>query len=170
VVSQWPTSGNKDWWAVHTKARHEKVTAKAFDRLGLSCYLPLVNFERRTGGRSVHVQLPLFPGYLFLRADGNERLAALQTRKAVRIFGVGDQEQFQESLNHIHQMVTSDQPVDVYPGIQEGRRCRITRGPLRGLEGTVIRRRGVSRIFVALEVLGQSAETEIDGASLDVLD
>ncbi len=158
------------WWAVHTKSRQEKALASDLERLGVGCFLPLARVRRRSAGRTVETQIPLFPGYLFMCGNEEERIAVLRTRRVVRVLDVGDQERLKDSLRQIHRMVTSDQPVDLYPGIRPGRRFRIVSGPLRGIEGTVFRRHGVSRIYVAIDMLGQSAEAEIDAASLEMTD
>ena len=158
------------WWVVHTRARQEKALARDLGRQSISFYLPLARVERRWGRRRTQIQIPLFPGYLFMRGGEDERLATVQTSRVARVLDVCDQQRLREALGHIRQMVESERPVDLYPGIRKGRRCRVVRGPLRGLEGTVLRRQGAFRVFVAVEVLGQSAETEIDGASLEVCD
>lgn len=165
-----PDSFAGRWWAVHTKSRQEKALAGDLGRLGVGCFLPLVRIRRRSTGRTVETQVPLFPGYLFICGSDEQRIAALRTQRIVRVLDVADQERLKEALRYIHRMVTSDQPVDLYPGIRPGRRCRIVSGPLRGIEGTVFRRRGVSRIYVAIDMLGQSAEAEIDAAALEMID
>lgn len=165
-----PDSFTGRWWAVHTKSRQEKALASDLGRLGVGCFLPLARVRRRRAGRTVEAQYPLFPGYLFMCGNEEERIAALRTRRIVRVLDVGHQERFKDSLRHIHRMVTSDQPVDLYPGIRPGRRCRIASGPLRGIEGTVLRRHRAFRICVAIDMLGQSAEAEVDAASLEMLD
>ena len=158
------------WWVVHTLARHEKALARDLERKAIDYYLPLARVERRWGRRRAQIQIPLFPGYLFMRGGEEERLSTVQTKRVARVINVHDQQRLKEALGHIRRMVESGRPVDLYPGIRKGRRCRIVRGPLRGLEGVVLRRQGVFRVFVAVEILGQSAETEIDGASLEVSD
>lgn len=158
------------WWAVHTKSRNEKALARDLDQLGIGCFLPLARVDRRHSGRTTQVHLPLFPGYLFMCGEAEDRYAALNTRRAVRVIDVGDQDGFKTSLRHIHCMVNSDRPVDVYPGIRRGRLVRVARGPLLGLEGVVLRRRGVCRIYVAIDMLGHSAEVEVDGGVLEVID
>lgn len=165
-----PDSFAGRWWAVHTKPRQEKALASDLGKLEVHCFLPLARVRRRSGGRTVETQHPLFPGYLFMCGNEEERLAALRTHRIVRVLDVGDQEGLRDSLRHIHRLVTSGQPVDPYPGIKPGRRYHVTSGPLRGLEGTVLRRNGISRIYVAVEMFGQSVEAEIDAALLELVD
>jgi transcription antitermination factor NusG len=158
------------WWLVHTKARNEKALAADLDRLGVGCYLPLAHTSRRYGGRTVFVDIPLFPGYLFLSGGPEERLAALGTNRVANVIRVVAQERLKADLRQIFRVTTSNTPVDVYPGIRRGRRCRVTHGCLKGIEGVVIRRRGVCRVYISVVALGQSAEVEIDASLLAIVE
>lgn len=159
-----------DWWVVHTKPRQEKALAEDLTKLRISHFLPLVSTRRKTAGRTIQRYLPLFPSYLFLSGGGDERYATLMTHRVVNVIPVHDQEQIRQDLQQIYRVVCSEAPVDLYPAIRQGRRCRVTGGPLAGLEGTVLRRRDVCRVYVGVQVLGQSAELEIDPALLEVIE
>jgi transcription antitermination factor NusG len=158
------------WWLVRTKSRMEKALATELDRLNIGFYLPLLNTRRCYGGRRSEVRLPLFPGYLFLCGDEEARYATLTTHRAAQIIEVTDQERLKRELRQIYRVTASEEPVDLYPGLQTGRRCRITQGSLQGIEGVVIRRHGHCRIYLGVEVLGQSVEVEVDPAILETID
>lgn len=158
------------WWLVRTKSRMEKALATELDRLHIGCYLPLLSTQRRHGGRICRVSLPLFPGYLFLCGDEEARYATLTTHRVAQIIEVTDQAQLKRELRQIYRVTASDELVDLYPGLQVGRRCRITQGSLQGIEGVVIRRRGHCRIYLGVQVLGQSVEVEVDPAILEMID
>ena len=158
------------WWVVHTKPRNEKALAADLDRIGIGCFLPLARVKRQYGGRTTYVRIPLFPGYPFLSGGEEERYATLMTHRAANVIRVVDQERLSTDLTHIYRVVASEEPVDLYPAIRSGRRCRVLRGPLKGLEGVVLLRRDVSRVYVSVDVLGQSAELEIDVSLLEVLE
>jgi len=158
------------WWLVHTKSRMEKALSADMDRLGVHHFLPLIQTRRRYGGRGFDVSLPLFPGYLFLCGSEDERYATLMTHRAAKVIPVVDQERLKAELRQVYRVTRGDQPVDLYPGLRRGCRCRVTSGSLAGLEGILLRRRGIYRVYVGVEALGQSAELEIDPAMLEVLD
>ncbi len=155
------------WWLVHTKSRCEKALAADLDRHRIGYFLPLARMRRRHGGRPVEVLLPLFPSYLFLCGGADERYAALMTHRAAQVIEVVDQERLKDELRQIHRVTASCQPVGLYPGLKRGQRCRVIAGPLAGLEGVVLRSRDWCRVYVGVEVLGQSAELEIDPALLE---
>lgn len=158
---------DRRWWLVHTRPRHEKALAADLDRKGIGCFLPLVRVKRRWAGRESHVRIPLFPGYLFLDGTEEARYAALVTCRTVNVINVVDQEGLKRDLQEVYRLTVSEEPVDLYPGIRKGRRCRVIDGPLKGLEGVVLRRRDVCRVYIAVEALLQSAEVEIDVSLLE---
>ena len=43
-------------------------------------------------------------------------------------------------------------------------------GPLKGIEGRLIRRKNIDRLVLQVHVLGQAVSTEIDAALLEVID
>ncbi len=157
------------WWLVHTKPRHEKALAEDLDRKGIGCFLPLVCVNRRYAGRPVRVRIPLFPGYLFLNGTEDARHAALVTSRTVNVIKVVDQEGLKRDLREVRRLTVSEEPVDLYPGVREGRRCLVIGGPLKGLEGVVLRRRDLCRVYIAVHALLQSAEIEIDASLLEAI-
>ena len=51
-----------------------------------------------------------------------------------------------------------------------GGRFRVRTGPLRGLEGTVVRRHGGERLVVAVRFLNQGASVEVEDVDLETID
>ena len=158
------------WWLVHTKSRNEKALAGDLDTLRIDHFLPLVQVKRRYASRLWCADIPLFPGYLFMCGGDDEHYATLMTHRAAAVIRVVDQERLRTELRHVYLVTMSREPVDLYPGLRRGRRCRVVRGSLAGLEGIVLRRRGSCRIYVGVEALGQSAELEIDPSLVEPID
>ncbi len=158
------------WFVLHTKARNEKAVAEDLEKLHIQHFLPLVRYRRTWGGKVRSVSVPLFPGYVFLCGRDEDRLTALKTRRVANVLLVANQEQLRSDLRQIHRVVESEEPVDLYPKLRCGARCRVIRGSLAGLEGVVIRRKGPWRVYVGVAFLGQSAELEIDPSELMLLD
>lgn len=159
-----------EWWVVHTRSRNEKALALDLERRGVGHFLPLIHTVRKHGSRRVHVDLPLFPSYLFLCGGEVERYTALMTHRAAAVIRVVDQGRLKQELRQIYRVTCSDQPVDLYPRLRRGTRCRIIRGSLCGVEGVVVRRRDLCRVYLGVEVLGQSAELEIDPSYVEVIE
>jgi len=158
------------WWAIYTRARNEKIVAAFLDAAEVSYFLPIVRHGRSTRARVQYVDLPLFPGYLFICGDSHARLAALKTNRVAKVLEVSDQEKLKSDLAQIHRLLDSGEPVDLFPNLCRGARCRVRSGVLAGLEGVVLRRRGMWRVYISVEFIGQSAELEVDSAMVEIID
>lgn len=156
------------WWVVHTRSRNEKLVALALARQGVGHYLPLVHLRRTYATRQGQVSLPLFPSYLFLWGEADAREKAWQTKRVANILQVEDQERLTAELRQVQRALQSGEGVELYPSLRVGRRCRISGGSLKGLEGVVIRRGRRCRMYLAVKMLGQSAVIEIEAALLEV--
>lgn len=155
------------WWVLHTRARNEKVVANELARQQVEYYLPLVRVVRTYAKRKAVFMVPLFPGYLFLNGEYRAYEVALKTNRVANILKVDDQVRLHAELRQIYTVVASGEPVDLYPSLRKGRRCRVTAGTLRGVEGVILRRGRHCRMFLSVTMLGQSAVVEIDAALLE---
>jgi transcription antitermination factor NusG len=158
------------WWVVHTRSRHEKVVAEALAKRRVPHYLPLARMIRTYEKCRINVELPLFPGYMFIGGGHEACDAAWKTNRVANILEVKNQEQLRGELAQIYQVLRSGETVDLQPALQAGRRCRIVGGALEGLEGVIQRRGRHCRMHLAVTILGQSAVVEVDGALLEPLD
>jgi transcriptional antiterminator RfaH len=159
------------WWVLQTKARHEKTFACELRELGIDHFLPLVSVPRTYGRRRVHVQLPLFPGYVFVAfAFDEDRIHSLRTQRVARTLPVDDQERLRGELENIRRALILGERVRLYPGIKIGRKCRVVAGPLKGLEGTVVRRNKKGRIYLEVATLGQSAMADVELMHLEAVE
>src|ERR1700693_4802168 len=76
-----------NWYAAYTCAQHEKSVAKQLELRSIECFLPLYEKMSRWKDRRTKVQLPLFPGYVFVRLYLEDKLRALQVPGLVRLVG-----------------------------------------------------------------------------------
>lgn len=157
------------WWVLHTKPRHEKAVTRALDAFRVLYFLPLVSVQHRRLGRVRHARVPLFPGYVFLCGEWQDRELALKTNRVANVLEVRNQEGLKADLRQIKHLVDTNYPVDLFPALRTGSRCRVKSGPLRGIEGVVLRRRGPWRVYIAVDFIAQSAEIEIDPMLLEVI-
>jgi transcriptional antiterminator RfaH len=158
------------WWAVYTKARQEKAFARQLLSLNIPFYLPLVGKDNLIRGRRVRSHIPLFGGYVFLFGDENERVKSLTTNRISTLLPVDRQDQLRHDLLQVAKLIQMDAPLTVEKRLSAGDHVRIRRGPMEGLEGTVISRRGKMRLLVAVTMLQQGVSVEIDDFLLEPLD
>ena len=159
------------WWLLHTMARNEKALACDLQAMQVAFFLPLVQITRRYGHRRFDLRIPLFPGYLFCAcASDSQRYQVLSTQRVANLVSVEDQERLKAELEQILRALHEPNKIDLFAGLRTGRRCRVTAGSLKGLEGVVITRKGMSRLFLDVSILGQSAVVEIDPMHVEPID
>jgi transcriptional antiterminator RfaH len=154
------SSGN--WWVLHTKPRAEKSLARQLLARRSPYFLPLYHRKWRTGGRLRSSYLPLFPGYLFLRGDSQDRLRALETNLVVRALDVSDQAQLRADLVRVYQLVQSGSPLAPEDRLTPGSPVEIISGPLAGVQGKILRRGKRLKFLVEVQFLQQGVSVEIE--------
>jgi transcription antitermination factor NusG len=153
------------WYVVYTLPRHEKAVADRLINQDVETYLPLYNSVRIWNRRRVDVEMPLFPGYLFVKMIITHRLRILAHPGVVRLVGFngkatalpdGEVERLRASL-----AVWKAEP---YPFLTAGKQVQIKSGPFAGLEGRIIRRKGSMRLVISLELIQRAILLEMDAA------
>ena len=161
------------WYAVYTRSNFEKRVTTELTARGLENYLPLVEKVHQWNDRKKVVQLPVFPGYVFARfADnGKNRLEVLRTAGTVRILGHGDRVEPvpQSEIESIRRLLKGNVPFFAHPFLREGAWVRVKRGPLKDLEGLLLRVKSKTRLVVSISILSQSVATETDIGDVEVI-
>jgi transcriptional antiterminator RfaH len=118
--------------------------------------------SRSPGGRVRDSYVPLFAGYVFVCGSESERHKALATNCISRSLSVPDGAQLVHDLRQIRRLIELGAPLTVEARIEPGQRVRVRSGPMAGLEGTVLKRRGRDWLVVAVEFLGQGASVLLE--------
>jgi transcription antitermination factor NusG len=156
------------WWVARTKARFEKAFAWDMYRRDIGYFLPMREKVIFSGGRKRHVMVPLFPLYVFFCGTETDRYTAMTTNRLCQIIEVIDQETLVDELVRIEKALVNKAAIDQYPRLPVGSRCRITSGPMMGIEGIVIERDNAkARMVLEVNILGQGALIEIDADILE---
>src|SRR5271170_1042039 len=66
------------WYVVYTRANHERRVADQLAERGLDHFLPQYESVRKWKDRRMLLQMPLFPGYVFVHIALQNRLRLLQ--------------------------------------------------------------------------------------------
>ena len=156
------------WYAVYTCANHEKHVARQFASRSVEHFLPQYESVRRWKDRKVRLQLPLFPGYLFVHMAVQERLRVLQVPGVVRLVGFNGSPTPipDEDLSRIREFLGQGRRAEPHPYLQAGKRARVVRGPLAGMEGIIVRRKNRSQLVLSFEVIQRSMVIEMDDGDL----
>jgi hypothetical protein len=68
------------WYAIRTRARHEKKVRDELDTRRVEVFLPLHNRWSQWKDRRKQIEVPLFPGYCFARFPLADRIRVLNVR------------------------------------------------------------------------------------------
>jgi len=161
---------DRHWWAVYTRSRQEKALARELFAQAVPHYLPLVEKVTFYGRRRIVAQMPVFANYLFLRVTEDERVVCLATNRVSRMLPAPDPERFEFDLLQLKRLIAAGAPLTVESRLGPGKRVRIKRGALAGLEGTVLERRSGTRLLVAVDFLQQGASVAVDDFLLEPID
>lgn len=170
VVTAPAVCSDAQWWAVYTMSRQEKLLMRKLYAKQIPFYSPLVERRFRSpNGRARTTFDPLFHNYVFLFANEAQRYATLQTNCVSRCLEVPDASDLVRDLRRIQQLVASGAALTPETKLQVGDRVRVKSGPLKGVEGVVMRRENEVRLLVAVQYLQRGASVVLSDNSFEAI-
>ena len=160
------------WYAVHVRSRHEFAVSKNLQAKGIEVFLPTVEKIRQWKDRRKRVSFPLFPGYLFVRISNaiQSYLQVVKTAGVVKI--LGNLDGFvpvpEEQIHYLHTLVQSRFPLEEHRFLTEGQEVRIVQGPLRGVQGVFIRRDGIEKLVVSVNLIQRGVAVRVNLKDVEV--
>jgi len=165
--------GAAQWYAAFTRSNFEKRVASDLAGKGLTHFLPVVRETHQWKDRRKFVDVPVFPGYVFVHMTDSDqnRLRVLRSNGAVRILGSGGaiEPVPDGEIESIRMLLQSGVPFVAHPFLREGTRVRVKRGALKDLEGALVRFKNDARLVVSVNLLAQSIALEIDVADVEAV-
>lgn len=159
------------WYAAYTFPRHEKRVAEQFAGRGVEFFLPQYETVRRWKDRRVLLSLPLFPSYVFVHIPLGERLRVLEVPSVVRLVGFnGIPIPLPESeVEKLRNGLDASLRAKPHPFLTIGQRVRIVHGTLEGMEGILLRRKGLFRVVLSLDLIQRSISVELDTEAIQTV-
>src|SRR5258708_23094886 len=161
-----------DWYAIHTRSRHEKIIAARLHAQATEVFLPL-HRSRNTWKNGVHadVDLPLFPCYLFARIGMNDRLRLLQTPGVIGFAGPpAHPAAIPNEEIALLRTATAKFEAEPHPYLHCGDRVHIVAGPLAGMEGILTRRKQQYRVVLSIEAIMRSIAVEVSEFDIEPME
>lgn len=164
-----PSPADVHWYAAYTCANREKKVAAELERRSVQVFFPVYNSMRRWKDRRINLEMPLFPGYVFVRLDLSNRLKVLQVPGVARLVGFGASPVAlpDEQIHALRIGLCGQYRAEPHPLLTSGRQARIKGGPLAGMRGLVIRRKNRFRFVILLELIRCAASVEIEESNLE---
>lgn len=149
----------------------ENSVRRVLDIKQVESFLPTYEVQRIWKNRQrVKTQRPLFPSYVFVHIDDQQRSAVLSVPNALRIVG-----------NHYGPTAICDREIEFlrsdmcrnrlepYHDLVVGKRVRIRCGPMEGLEGTLVEKRNSARFVLTVAMINQHAAIEVQAEELEAV-
>ena len=157
------------WYALHTMSRHEKKVETRLQEKGVTSYLPLNTVHRQWSDRTKAVAEPLFSCYVFVHIALRDRLPVLQTAGAVNLVSFNGVPAWipESQIAAIKQILETKPTVCPADYLVPGKKVKIARGPLQGLEGTVTIWKNNHRLIIVIDAIKQALAVEIDPRDLE---
>lgn len=158
------------WFVLFVRCNQEKKTAQRLAAGEVDHFLPCCRSLRQWKDRRVILEMPLFPGYLFVRLPFLERAKVLMLPNVVSLVGGRSSPAVlsEEEINWI-KLGVSHGNAKPHPSPAIGDRVRIIAGPLAGMQGVLLRHQNNTRVVVSLEAISRNFVVEVELASVEPL-
>ena len=171
AIAYWQSPQIPHWYAICSTPRHEKRIHEHLVFRNIECFLPLYRSVHRWKNGCKHViELPLFPGYLFVNIGLREKVRVLEIPGVLSFVGTKVEpaplsdfeiETLRSGL-HLKKFAP-------YSDLVVGEKVRIKAGSLTGLTGVLIRTTNGLRVVITLEMINQSVAVELDATDVEPL-
>ena len=159
---------NLAWYVIHARHQHEAKVELALQRKGLEVFLPRITVRSRRQDRKLLLEVPLFPGYLFVRGalDDQNYYEIIKQKSVVRLLGGKSGLPTPvpaEVVASINTIVEKHRPYTPWPYLQRGKKVCIMAGPLAGTVGVIVRTLDKRRrLVVAVDLFQRSVAVELE--------
>ena len=158
------------WYALYTRSRFEKKMLGDLTDRRIEVFLPMREVISRWKDRKKRIWIPLFPGYIFVNhVDTPEnRFRILNIPGAVRFVGFEGRANPipDEQIQYVRKFLEASISIDPYPYMQVGSRVEVIAGPLKGIRGILVEKRGRFRFVIQVDLIRQAVSAEIDASDV----
>jgi len=161
------------WFALRTRSRHEKRVEMQLTEQGICAFLPLQTESHRWSDRHKVVEVPLFPGYVFVQVvqSAETRLTLLRTTGVAALVGIhGEGLPIPDKqIDDIRTLLENGVPLSPRTFLNVGQRVRIRGGSLDGVEGLLLARNADRSLVVSVELIRRSLEVRMAGYEVEIM-
>jgi transcription antitermination factor NusG len=160
---------NFAWYAAYTCARHEKYVSRQLQDRAIENFLPTYRSVRHWKDRRKEIELPLFPGYVFIRLLNDDRIRVLEIPGVVRFVSFNGKPACLQSseIESLRNGVGNGIHAEPHPYLKVGQRVRVKYGPLAGTEGILLRKKDHLRLVISLDLIMRSIAAEVQATDLE---
>jgi transcription antitermination factor NusG len=173
TFSPWLATEELRWYALHTRARHEKVVESRLREQGLETFLPTVPEIHRWSDRKKKVEVPLFSCYVFVRSrlSAEDRTLVHRIDSVLGFVGVhgAGMPIPDEQIESVRTVLALAPPWRSHPFLRMGQRVRVRGGALDGVEGVFLSENGDHSLIISIDAIQRSMAVRIEGYDIEPL-
>ncbi|MCE9683602.1 transcription/translation regulatory transformer protein RfaH [Halomonas alkalisoli] len=158
------------WYVIQCKGGESFRAAEHLGNQGYDLFHPVLEVQKKRGGKLVWLNEPLFPHYLFIRLD---RVASnwrpiRSTRGVLKIVTFGDKPLPVEDalVDTLREKGVEDQNATANVYFRAGEIVEITEGPFKDLQAVFASHKGEERAIVLLNLLNRQQRLVMPVAQL----
>ena len=157
------------WYIAYTYPNYEKKVERLLIQNKINCFLPLQKVERQWSDRIKKIDVPLFPGYIFINSTSHEKYDALNITGVLKFISFGGQPATlsDKDMETIKQISLSNISITKEHSFDKGDYVKILEGPFVGLTGYLFERKGKSRFGFRLDAIDESISIEICASMIE---
>jgi transcription antitermination factor NusG len=151
------------WFVLHVRVNQEKRTAQRLACSEVEYFLPCYQSLRQWKDRRVTLEMPLFPGYVFVYIDLVDRLKVLTLPNVVGLVGSRNSPSIvsPEEIDRIRRGVEFGNAAP-HAAFAVGQRVLITDGALQGMSGCLLRGANNTRVVISIDSIARSFVVDVD--------
>src|SRR5688500_3271811 len=129
------------WLVLRTRSHHENIVERHLQQRRITAYLPRHRVVRRRQDRRTILEMPLFPGYVFVQpqAEQFEDIRTVRGSCGLVLQGNKPAAMPEKDLEAVRILVHSGAELAVDPKFTPGQRVEVVAGPFMGVQGELIR-------------------------------
>lgn len=159
------------WLVLRTRSRHENTVECVLQQKQIIAYLPKYKVARSWRGNKRIVEMPLFPGYVFVRprVDQYEGMRYIRGSCGLVLAESRPARMPERDMEAVKLLVDSGAALTIDPELITGRRVKIVAGPLMGLEGELVLVKNQNLLVINVDMLSSSVRVEVDREAISIL-
>ena len=152
------------WFALQTMPRNEKKIDYLLRQKGYECLTPLYRQKRKWSDRTVEVDLPLFPMYVFCYLSPSILGKVIATQGVNRIVGFGGKptEIAAEEIEALRLLGQSDLLREPWNYLPNGTSVLVETGPLAGVQGIICADENKRQLIISVTLLQRSVAVQLN--------
>lgn len=159
------------WFVLRTRSNHESLVEQSLRQREINAYLPRHRVVSRSKDRRTLLEMPLFPGYVFVqpRLEQFEKIRTVRGSCGFVVQGNKPAAMPRKDLEAVRILAGSGAELAVNSQLIPGQRVEVIAGPFMGVQGELIQVKSQDRLVINAHLVSSSVSVEVDSDEVAIL-